>query len=73
MAQEAKATEEKSVFSTKYSEFAEDLLGTLPEYTSQIKLAKILVILLQSYDNAKEYWTYETNLIFKRAIIVYII
>jgi hypothetical protein len=42
MAQEAKATEEKSVFSTKYSEFAEDLLGTLPEYTSQIKLAKAL-------------------------------
>ena len=39
---EAKATEEKSVFSTKYSEFVEDLLGTLPEYTSQIQLAKAL-------------------------------
>lgn len=36
------ATEEKSVFSTKYSEFVEDLLGTLPEYTSQIQLAKAL-------------------------------
>jgi hypothetical protein len=42
MAAEAKATEEKSVFSTKYSEFVEDLLGTLPEYTSQIQLAKAL-------------------------------
>jgi hypothetical protein len=42
MATEAKATEEKSVFSTKYSEFVEDLLGTLPEYTSQIQLAKAL-------------------------------
>jgi len=38
----AEATEEKSVFSTKYSEFVEDLLGTLPEYTSQIQLAKAL-------------------------------
>lgn len=38
----AKATEETSVFSTKYSEFVEDLLGTLPEYTSQIQLAKAL-------------------------------
>jgi len=38
----AEATEEKSVFSTKYSEFVEDLLGTLPEYTSQIQLAKVL-------------------------------
>ena len=36
------ATEEKSVFSTKYSEFVEDLLGTLPEYTSQIQVAKAL-------------------------------
>ena len=46
-ATEAKATdstttEDKSVFSTKYSEFVEDLLGTLPEYTSQIQLAKAL-------------------------------
>ena len=41
-ATEATATEEKSVFSTKYSEFVEDLLGTLPEYTSQIQLAKAL-------------------------------
>ena len=38
----AEATEEKSVFSTKYNEFVEDLLGTLPEYTSQIQLAKAL-------------------------------
>jgi hypothetical protein len=38
----AKAPEEKSVFSTKYSEFVEDLLGTLPEYTSQIQAAKAL-------------------------------
>jgi len=38
----AEATQEKSVFSTKYSEFVEDLLGTLPEYTSQIQLAKAL-------------------------------
>jgi len=36
------APEEKSVFSTKYSEFVEDLLGTLPEYTSQIQVAKAL-------------------------------
>ena len=35
-------TTEASVFSTKYTEFAEDLLGTLPEYTSQIQLAKAL-------------------------------
>jgi hypothetical protein len=41
-APEVKAQEEKSVFSTKYSEFVEDLLGTLPEYTSQIQLAKAL-------------------------------
>jgi hypothetical protein len=36
------AAAETSVFSTKYSEFVEDLLGTLPEYTSQIQLAKAL-------------------------------
>ena len=33
---------EASVFSTKYNEFVEDLLGTLPEYTSQIQAAKAL-------------------------------
>ena len=33
---------EASVFSTKYNEFVEDLLGTLPEYTSQIQAAKVL-------------------------------
>jgi len=36
------AAAETSVFSTKYNEFVEDLLGTLPEYTSQIQLAKAL-------------------------------
>ena len=33
---------EVSVFNTKYNEFVEDLLGTLPEYTLQIKNAKAL-------------------------------
>lgn len=33
---------EVSVFNTKYNEFVEDLLGTLPEYTSQIQGAKAL-------------------------------
>lgn len=33
---------DKSVFQTKYNEFADDLLGALPEYTSQIQAAKIL-------------------------------
>ena len=33
---------EASVFSTKYNEFVEDLLGTLHEYTSQIQAAKAL-------------------------------
>ena len=33
---------ERSAFSTKYSEFVEDLLGTLPEYTVQIQAAKAL-------------------------------
>ena len=35
-------TEETSMFQTKYNEFVEDLLGALPEYTSQIQGAKIL-------------------------------
>lgn len=39
--EESTATE-TSVFQTKYNEFAEDLLGALPEYTSQIQLAKSL-------------------------------
>ena len=33
---------EISVFQTKYNEFAEDLLGALPEYTLQITAAKSL-------------------------------
>ena len=33
---------ETSVFQTKYNEFVEDLLGALPEYTQQIKVAKAL-------------------------------
>jgi hypothetical protein len=33
---------ETSVFQTKYNEFVEDLLGALPEYTSQIQVAKKL-------------------------------
>jgi hypothetical protein len=33
---------ETSVFQTKYNEFVEDLLGALPEYTSQIQAAKAL-------------------------------
>jgi hypothetical protein len=33
---------EVSVFNTKYNEFVEDLLGTLPEYTSQIQGAQAL-------------------------------
>jgi hypothetical protein len=31
---------EQSVFQTKYNEFAEDLMGALPEYTVQIQAAK---------------------------------
>jgi len=34
---------EPSVFQAKYNEFVEDLLGALPEYTSQIQTAKALV------------------------------
>lgn len=37
------ATTETSVFQVKYNEFVEDLLGALPEYTSQIQTAKTLV------------------------------
>jgi hypothetical protein len=33
---------ETSVFQTKYIEFVEDLLGALPEYTSQIQVARSL-------------------------------
>jgi hypothetical protein len=33
---------EVSMFQTKYNEFVEDLLGALPEYTSQIQAAKLL-------------------------------
>ena len=33
---------ETSAFQTKYNEFIEDLLGALPEYTPQIKAAKLL-------------------------------
>ena len=33
---------ETSVFNTKYTEFATDLLGTLPEYTLQIQAAMVL-------------------------------
>ena len=36
------STNELSVFQMKYSEFADDLLGALPEYTSQIESAKRL-------------------------------
>lgn len=39
--EESSATE-TSVFQTKYNEFVEDLLGALPEYTSQIQGAKAL-------------------------------
>lgn len=39
--EESTATE-TSVFQTKYNEFVEDLLGALPEYTSQIQAAKAL-------------------------------
>jgi len=35
-------TIEESVFQKKYNEFAEDLLGALPEYTSAIQAAKAL-------------------------------
>ncbi len=35
-------TSDISVFQTKYDEFVEDLLGALPEYTSQIQSAKSL-------------------------------
>jgi hypothetical protein len=33
---------ETSVFQTKYNEFVDDLLGALPEYTTQIQAAKLL-------------------------------
>lgn len=39
---EEENTNEVSMFQTKYVEFAEDLLGALPEYTVQIKAAKAL-------------------------------
>ena len=35
-------TSDISVFQTKYDEFVEDLLGALPEYASQIQIAKSL-------------------------------
>jgi hypothetical protein len=36
------ATQEVSVFQTKYNEFVEDLMGALPEYSVQIQAAKAL-------------------------------
>lgn len=36
------STQEVSVFQTKYNDFVDDLLGALPEYTSQINVAKAL-------------------------------
>ena len=39
--EESTATE-TSVFQTKYSEFVEDLMGALPEYATQIQVAKSL-------------------------------
>jgi len=35
----AAANEEPSVFQSKYTEFVEDVLGALPEYTAQIQAA----------------------------------
>jgi hypothetical protein len=40
--EESNTTEGPSVFQTKYNEFVDDLLGALPEYTSQITAAKAL-------------------------------
>jgi hypothetical protein len=39
---EDSSAQEMSVFQTKYNEFVDDLLGALPEYTSQIQAAKLL-------------------------------
>jgi hypothetical protein len=36
------STNDISVFQTKYDEFVDDLIGALPEYTSQIQAAKLL-------------------------------
>jgi hypothetical protein len=39
---EESSAPEVSVFQIKYNEFTEDLLGALPEYTEQIRVAKLL-------------------------------
>jgi hypothetical protein len=39
---EQSGTPEISVFQTKYNEFIDDLLGAIPEYTTQIQTAKAL-------------------------------
>ena len=39
---EESGSTETSVFQTKYNEFVDDMLGALPEYTSQIQAAKLL-------------------------------